>query len=95
MERDSGWATTVLFGSTFGRTFSRDFDTAFAACFDFNTRDLAPFECRFVAFFSDLLLGLDFIAMIRASRVETAELIKVVVFKVKRGAPLMEEQLLW
>jgi hypothetical protein len=42
-----------------------------------------------------LFLGFAFVAMIRVSSVETAELIKVVVFKVKRAALLMEEQLLW
>jgi hypothetical protein len=46
--------------------------------------DLEPFECRLEAFLGDLLLGFAFVAMIRASSVETAELIKVVVFKVKR-----------
>ena len=57
--------------------------------------DLAPFECRLAALFSDLVLVFTFVAMIRASSVGTAELIKVVVFKVKRAAPLMEEELLW
>jgi hypothetical protein len=91
---DSGGATTVLLVSTFGRTFNRAFETALAAGFAFNTRDLAPFECRLGAFFVDLVLGFAFVAMIRASSVETAELIKVVVVKVKRPTPPLEEQLL-
>jgi hypothetical protein len=62
---DSGWATAVLFCSTFGRTFSRDFAMVFAAGFDFNPMDLAPFKCRLAAFFNDLFLGFAFVAMIR------------------------------
>jgi len=94
VDGDSAWATTILLDSTFGLIFNCAFETVFAAGFDFSPKDLAPLECLLGDFFDALFLGFAFVAMIRAPTVETAALIKVVVFKVKRPTPPMEEHLL-
>ena len=94
MELGSGCAIAVLRGSTLERTLSRPFGAGFAAGFAFKPSDLDLLEDRATAFFG--VLFLDFgLAMIRVSSLETAELIKVVVFKVKRPTPPVEEELLW